>query len=783
MTTTTPARLAGAATMLCAAAVLMSAPAQSVTAATTGNLLQNGDAETHLCTDDWTTQTPIPGWQVVRGAASVMCWSAFGYMNETPTLPSDATPGNALFAAPGADTAMEQLVDVSSAARAIDRGGVSFSLSGWLGGWRDAPEQTVLAAIFLDDQDRATAAPVVVAGAGPAARRQVTALVERSAQGTVPAGTRRIAVTVDFLSAMSSFQNAYADNLRLVLSGDVDALATPAAAAATAPANGVPPLDHVYVVMMENTNYADIVHDGGRSAAIDSRMPFLASVARKGVLLTDMWATYHPSDQNYVAMVAGNTYRYGPVYYPDYDLPVTHLGDLLDASGRTWRAYVQNMNTPCNLQADTNGGWFAPDDEPFAQFDDVVSDAIRCQAALRDVTDFEGAIATNSLPAFAWIAADGWWDGEGAWYDNFDVGVSLARQDQFLASTFGPLLASEAWKRSRSLLVITWDESLGWGWPDNHIATVLVGSPGLLREGSVDRTHYDAYGVLRTLEGAFALDGLDRFDRFAAPLNSVFRGRGVPDGQDGQPAAAARSRAANPLPAPQLATRGSLADTFGQFAVPAAAERGQSFRLVLPQGPDPGAEVVIVPIGQVPDAGSTRHGFDGSGVATVPTEDLAPGLYGAWLIHGTDGPVRAPVPLRVLPAAKVGAQAPGVEIVDAPRAHDGSSRTGVRSVREGANMLVRYCRPDGAAPGDTWIGVFPDGTTSDQLTQANALAIGYWLKTPGDASGSACGEAMASASELPPNAVYDVYLLANTAAAGVPIGLSGIFEVTPALPH
>jgi hypothetical protein len=756
--------LMGAAATLCAAVALTPATAA---ATTTGNLLQNGDAETHLCTDDWTAQTPIPGWQVVRGAASVVCWSAFGYMNEVPALPPNGAPGNALFAAPGADTAMEQVVDVSAAARAIDQGGVSFALSSWLGGWRNAPEQAVLTAIFLDDQSHAAAAPVVVAGAGPAARQHVTAMVERSERGAVPPGTRRIAVTVDFLSGMSSFQNAYADNLRLTLSGDVDALA--AAPAAAPPPSSVPPLDHVYIVMMD-----------GHSATIDARMPFLASAARKGVLLTDMWATYHPSDQNYVAMVAGNTYRYGPVYYPNYDLPVTHLGDLLGARGRTWRGYVQNMNTPCNLQADTNGGWFAPDDEPFAQFDDVISDAVRCQATLRDVTDFESAIATNTLPTFAWIAADGWWDGEGAWYDNFDMGVSLQRQDQFLVSTFDPLLASDAWKHSRSLLVITWDESLGWGWPDNHVATVLVGSPGLLREGSVDRTHYDGYSVLRTVEGALALEGLDRFDRFAAPLNSVFRGRSE---QDGQAAQAARYRAANPLPAPLLATRGSIADTFGQFAVPAAAEHGQSIRLVAPAGADAGAAaaaVIVAPLGHMPNAESTRHGFDASGIATVPTEQLSPGFYGAWLVQDANAPVRAPVPLRVLPAAQVGPRSPGVEIVDAPRSHGDASMT---SVREGANMLVRYCRPGAAAPGDTWIGVFPDGTTGDQLTQANALAIGYWLKTPGDGSGSACGEAMASASELAPNALYDVYLLTNTGAAGVPIGLSATFVVTPALPH
>src|SRR5215469_15682900 len=90
----------------------------------TVNLLVNGDAEAQHCTDDWTAQTSVPGWRVTRGAASVLCYSAFGYTGETP-LPA----GKALFTAPGTDTSMEQSVDVSAAAAVIDQGRVGFALS------------------------------------------------------------------------------------------------------------------------------------------------------------------------------------------------------------------------------------------------------------------------------------------------------------------------------------------------------------------------------------------------------------------------------------------------------------------------------------------------------------------------------------------------------------------------------------------------------------------------------------------------------------------------------
>ena len=193
----------------------------------TVNLLVNGDAEAQRCTDDWTAQTSVPGWRVTRGAASVLCYSAFAYTGEIPVLPAKGRAGKAMFTAPGTDTAMEQSVDVSAAASAIDHGTVGFALSGWLGGWDARSERATLTASFLDANGNATGYPVTIANVDPGARNDVTALVQREADGLVPAGTRRVVVTVQFLSGMESYSNAFADNLSLTLNGNVGALAPP----------------------------------------------------------------------------------------------------------------------------------------------------------------------------------------------------------------------------------------------------------------------------------------------------------------------------------------------------------------------------------------------------------------------------------------------------------------------------------------------------------------------------------------------------------------------------
>ena len=67
-----------------------------------------------------------------------------------------------------------------------------------------------------------------------------------------------------------------------------------ARASSAVPASGP---DHVVIVMLENKNEADVLHEG----------PYLASLAASGATLTDMHAETHPSQPNYLALFSGDT--------------------------------------------------------------------------------------------------------------------------------------------------------------------------------------------------------------------------------------------------------------------------------------------------------------------------------------------------------------------------------------------------------------------------------------------------------------------------------------------
>jgi len=49
--------------------------AASAQAAASGNLIVGADAEAGKCTGDWNAVTTVPGWTVVRGNPSVVCYS------------------------------------------------------------------------------------------------------------------------------------------------------------------------------------------------------------------------------------------------------------------------------------------------------------------------------------------------------------------------------------------------------------------------------------------------------------------------------------------------------------------------------------------------------------------------------------------------------------------------------------------------------------------------------------------------------------------------------------
>jgi len=73
---------------------------------------------------------------------------------------------------------------------------------------------------------------------------------------------------------------------------------------------GVPHLDHVFLIMMENHGYSQIIHN--------PNAPFINQLAASANVATDYFAIAHPSLTNYLEVVGGSNFGVLTDNYPDW---------------------------------------------------------------------------------------------------------------------------------------------------------------------------------------------------------------------------------------------------------------------------------------------------------------------------------------------------------------------------------------------------------------------------------------------------------------------------------
>jgi hypothetical protein len=244
------------------------------------------------------------------------------------------------------------------------------------------------------------------------------------------------------------------------------------------------------VVVLENTDYDDAI-----------KRPFMASLIKRGLLLTNFTAEAHPSQPNYIALVSGSTY--GVTSDTNVDLDQRHIGDLLEAKGLQWKVYAEGYPGGCFLGA--RSGTYVRKHVPFLSFKNVQSDQTRC-ARIVNASAMVTDIHERKLPDFSLVIPD-------LNDDAHDTGVAYA--DGWLSGRFGLLLDDPRFTDGL-LLIITFDESRHTLLGKNHVATILIGD-AVTPDTRLD-DHYSHYSILRLIEDHFGLGTLGQNDAEAAPI-------------------------------------------------------------------------------------------------------------------------------------------------------------------------------------------------------------------------------------------------------------------------
>jgi acid phosphatase len=252
---------------------------------------------------------------------------------------------------------------------------------------------------------------------------------------------------------------------------------------------GLPAFSHVFLIVMENREYGTVI---GNPAA-----PYINSLARSYALASNYFGVSHPSLPNYLALAAGDTFGITSDCTTCF-VNAPNIADQVEASGRSWRAYMESMPSACYL-----GGWsggYAQKHNPFVYFTDIRNDPARCAAHVVTFTAFSSDLSSGTMPNYAWITPN-------LCNDMHDCATSVG--DSWLANVVPQILASAAW-RDGGVLFITWDEgSSSAGYADSwggRVATLVISPSGRTGfQSSVLESHDN---LLRTIEDAWHLDAL-----------------------------------------------------------------------------------------------------------------------------------------------------------------------------------------------------------------------------------------------------------------------------------
>ena len=333
-------------------------------------------------------------------------------------------------------------------------------------------------------------------------------------------------------------------------------------AAASAPARAaLPPVKHVFVIVLENEN-ADT------SFGPDSQAPYLAkTLTAQGQFMPNYYGITHESLGNYVGMISGqgsNIETQSDCQFYDEMLPglpgpdgqalgqgcvypaAFHtVADQLAADGLSWKGYMEDMgnsatepqtcrhpalNSRDGTQTAKVGDQYAARHNPFVYFDSIV-DSPACAQNDVPLDRLPADLAADkTTPSFALISPNLCHDGHDSPCVDGEPG-GLVSADAFLQEWVPRIMGSPGFKKG-GVLVVTFDEAEDFGsnadssaccdepqfpnTPNNGGPTpgrgggrvgAVVLSP-FVQAGSVNQTPYNHFSLLRSVEDLFGLDHL-----------------------------------------------------------------------------------------------------------------------------------------------------------------------------------------------------------------------------------------------------------------------------------
>ena len=291
--------------------------------------------------------------------------------------------------------------------------------------------------------------------------------------------------------------------------------------------DGVPRLDHVFVIVLENHN--SFTSFGSNGIIGNPQAPNITALWNKYSVATNYNGVWHPSLPNYVAMITGNwigtdvvatghSYQAGrtvgisdddsPSVATDYPSPPANVsihrwrinlpslaGQLVKA-GKDWRAYLQNIPESgthlANWPGDSNTAkLYAVKHNPFPYVAEIQDDPAQFAKQL-PIEQLFSDLGSGNVPAFSYIVPDQCRDMHGIGNvlapcggvnDTDDNDVK--RGDDETGWLVNGILGTRGWQSGRNAIFIVFDEGNGpLTCPNYNPDTGTDTAPGSLLPGA-----------------------------------------------------------------------------------------------------------------------------------------------------------------------------------------------------------------------------------------------------------------------------------------------------------
>ncbi|WP_025041470.1 alkaline phosphatase family protein [Nitrosospira briensis] len=283
----------------------------------------------------------------------------------------------------------------------------------------------------------------------------------------------------------------------------------------SADTEGIPSLNHVFLIMMENRNYKEVL-DNNPAA------PYLNSLANSAGTATNYQITMHPSLPNYLEIIAGSTYNIAADSVPKWGAdpvargngiansrvaPLTSLSiaDQLDAAGKTWKSYQESLPATgawrVNISPYKAGSppLYEVMHNPFVYFANVQNSAHR-NSLIVPGAQLQADLNNNAVPNLAFIVPNLCNDmhGQGGSCAGFTDAQLTANGDKAVHSLVNEITGSSAWHTGKNAIIVLWDEN-------NDFRPGVGTIPAIVKtnyntHSIVDGTAYTHDSMLRTLE-------------------------------------------------------------------------------------------------------------------------------------------------------------------------------------------------------------------------------------------------------------------------------------------